>query len=226
MNLTRCANSLLMRAGEGSPERLLGLIRHLPMPLLNALRSSGLRQTVRLAGRGSRFYREKFAALGIKPDRVMDLEDLKDCYTTAEELRATKPEDLLCGKPQTVIESSGTTGRIARIYLSYDELEYAARQGIILLGLAGITSRDLRLLGEPVHPADHRQQRHLRCGPGPGGSSRGCGIAAGPSVHRDHRRSLLAVPIHRGCHGAWDSSPHEGLHLRSGADDRPASGAD
>ena len=146
MNLARLANSLVMRAGRRSPERLLSFIRHLPMPLVNALRTNGFRQTVRLAGHSSRFYREKFAALGIEPNRVKDLADLKDCYTTAEELRAARPEDLLCGKPELVIESSGTTGRITRIYLCYDELDYAARQGIILLAQAGITSRD-RILG-------------------------------------------------------------------------------
>lgn len=146
ISIARLANSLVMRAGRHSPERLLGFVRHLPSPLVNALRSGALRQTVRHAGERSRFYREKFAALGIEPHRVRDLADLKDCYTTTEELRATKPEDLLCGEPQTVIESSGTTGRINRIYLSYDELEYAARQGIILLALAGITPSD-RILG-------------------------------------------------------------------------------
>lgn len=116
------------------------------MPLVNALRTEAFRRTVRLAGCRSRFYREKFASLGIEPNRVKDLADLKDCYTTSEELRAAKPEDLLCDRPGLAIESSGTTGLITRIYLSNNEMEYVARQGIILLALAGITSRD-RILG-------------------------------------------------------------------------------
>jgi len=135
-----------MGLGRRSPERLLGFIRHLPSPLVSALRANAFRQTVRLAGRRSRFYQEKFAALRIDPDRVRDLLGLKGLYTTAEELRAAKPEDLLCGRPELAIESSGTSGYITRIYLSHEELEYAARQGIILLTLAGITSRD-RILG-------------------------------------------------------------------------------
>jgi len=163
-SIANAANSIVMRLGRRSPERLLSFIRHLPMPLVNALRTNGFRQTVRLAGHRSRFYREKFAALGIEPNRVKDLADLKDCYTTAEELRAANPEDLLCGEPQTVIESSGTTGRINRIYLSYDELEYAARQGIILLALAGITPSD-RILGTFGYWASLYTQRVIaNCG--------------------------------------------------------------
>lgn len=135
-----------MRVGKRSPERLLSFIRWLPMPVVHGLRRAALRRTVRLAGRRSKFYRGKFAALGITPDRVKDLADLKDCYTTSEELRAAKPEELVCGKPELVIESSGTTGRITRSYLSNDELEYAARQGIIFLAMVGIDSGD-RILG-------------------------------------------------------------------------------
>jgi phenylacetate-CoA ligase len=146
ISLARLGNSLTMLAGRRSPERLLGFVRHLPMPIVGMLRSAGFRQTVRLAGRRSRFYREKFAALGIKPDRVRNLADLKDCYTTTEELRAAQPEDLLCGKPELVFESSGTTGRITRLYLSYGELDYAARQGIVFLAMVGIGPQD-RILG-------------------------------------------------------------------------------
>lgn len=116
------------------------------MPVVDVFLTGALRRTVRLAGRRSRFYREKFAALGIEPDTVRDLADLKGCYTTSEELRTAKPEELLCGRPELVIESSGTTGRVTRVYLSHDEVEYAARQGIILLALAGISKED-RVLG-------------------------------------------------------------------------------
>jgi phenylacetate-CoA ligase len=135
-----------MRLGQRSPERLLGWLRRLPMPVVQGLRRAGLRRTVRLAGHRSRFYREKFAALGIAPEGVRDLVDLRDCYTTPEELRAATPEDLLCGRPETVIESSGTTGRITRIYLSHEELDYAATRGIIFLAMLGIGSED-RILG-------------------------------------------------------------------------------
>lgn len=146
MTFSGALNGLVMHAGRGAPDRLLRLVGRLPGPMLDWLRGSALRRTVRLVGRRSRFYREKFASLGIRPGRVRRLSDLARCFTTPEELRAAGPEDLLCGTPDTVIESSGTTGRLTRIYLSRQELEYAAWQGIIFFAMVGIGARD-RILG-------------------------------------------------------------------------------
>jgi phenylacetate-CoA ligase len=101
---------------------------------------------VRLVGRRSRFYREKFAALRIEPSRVRSLADLQRCETTSAELRATDPDDLLCARPELVVESSGTTGQATRIYLSHAELDYYARQGVILLAMIGARPDD-RILG-------------------------------------------------------------------------------
>ena len=144
--LARSANTLLLRAGRAAPNRLLWLIRHFPSAGIDALRRAALRRTVRLVGERSRFYRDKFAAAGIDPGRVRRLADLRACETTPQELRATAPEDLLCARPELVIESSGTTGRITRVYLSHAELDYYARQGIILLAMIGAGSED-RILG-------------------------------------------------------------------------------
>ena len=135
-----------MRAGRGAPDRLLWMVRHFPVPVMNALRASALRRTVRLVARRSRFYRGKFAGLHIDPGAVRTIADLRGVETTPEELRATPPEDLLCGTPELVVESSGTTGRVTRAYLSHQELEYYARQGVILLAMIGAGPRD-RLLG-------------------------------------------------------------------------------
>jgi phenylacetate-CoA ligase len=146
ISLARSLNSLTMRLGRGAPDRLLWMVRHFPAPIMNALRMAALRRTVRLAGRRSRFYGEKFAKQGIDPDRVRRLEDLESVETTPEELRSAAPEDLLCGTPELVVESSGTTGRVTRAYLSHREMEYYARQGVILLAMIGVGSGD-RILG-------------------------------------------------------------------------------
>lgn len=146
MTFASALNALVMHAGRGAPDRLLRLVGRLPTPMLDWLRGSALRRTVRLAGQRSRFYREKLASLGIQPGRVRRLSDLETCFTTPEELRAARPEELLCGTPETVIESSGTTGRLTRIYLSREELEYAAWQGIIFFAMVGIGPGD-RILG-------------------------------------------------------------------------------
>ncbi len=146
MPLSTALNSVVMAVGRRSPARLLQFIGRFPSPIMQGLRRQALRRTVRLAARRSPFYREKFARLGIDPERVRSLADLKDCFTTPEEVRAANPEELLCGRPDLVLESSGTTGRQTRIYLRREELDYAARQGIILFGMAGIGPED-RILG-------------------------------------------------------------------------------
>jgi phenylacetate-CoA ligase len=146
ISLPVAMNALVMRLGRNSPERLLGLIRHMPMPVMDALRMQAFRRTIRLVGRRSRFYQRKFAGLGIDPGRVRTLADLGGLETTTAELRAADPADLLCDTPQMVFESSGTTGRITRVYYSYAELDYYAQQGIILFAMLGLTPRD-RIFG-------------------------------------------------------------------------------
>ncbi len=146
ISLACAVNSLVMRVGRRAPDRLLPIVRRLPAPALHALRRTALRRTVRLAAERSRFYRDRFAALGIDAGRVRDLADLGACETTPEDLRATAPGDLLCGRPDLVVESSGTTGRVTRVYLSHAELEYSARQGIVLLAMIGARPDD-RILG-------------------------------------------------------------------------------
>ena len=144
--LARAADALLMRAGRAAPARLHWMLRHLPSSAIDALRRAALRRTVRLVGDRSRFYRDKFARAGIDPRRVRSLADLQRCETTADELRSVAPDDLVCARPELVIESSGTTGRITRVYLSHAELDYYARQGVILLAMIGATPED-RILG-------------------------------------------------------------------------------
>ncbi len=146
MPLSTALNSVVMSLGRRSPARLLRFIHRFPSPVMNRLRQPAFRRTVRLVARHSPFYRAKFAKFGIDPERVHSLADLKDCFTTADEVRGSRPEELLCGRPDLVIESSGTTGRQTRIYLRREELDYAARQGIILFGMAGIGPQD-RILG-------------------------------------------------------------------------------
>jgi phenylacetate-CoA ligase len=145
-SLVRLLNSLVMRTGRRAPSRLLWIIRHLPVPVLNALGHAALRDTVRLVAERSRFYREKLTALHIDSRRVRCLADLQGCETTPEDLRKAPPEDFLCARPDLVVESSGTTGRVTRVYLSHAELEYYARQGVILLGMIGAGPED-RILG-------------------------------------------------------------------------------
>lgn len=98
-------------------------------------------QTLRLASRRSSFYRQRFAHHGVEIERVRTPEDLGDFYVNPAEVR-DDPEVFLCDRPQIAIESSGTTGHSVRIYLSQRELEYNARQGILLRAVYGISGGD------------------------------------------------------------------------------------
>jgi phenylacetate-CoA ligase len=99
------------------------------------------KRTLRLAGSRSAFYKEKLARHGIRMENVKRPEDLGSFYTEPEELR-NAPEEFLCDRAEVAIESSGTTGHVARVFLSQRELDYSARQGIILKAAYGISPED------------------------------------------------------------------------------------
>ena len=133
----------LFAAGRQWPGLPLAFLRAMPLPMLHTLRGPGLRATLRGALRAP-FYREALAARGVNLARVRGLKDLGDFFLTPDVLKQ-QPERLLCGTPDLAIESSGTSGHVTKIYLSRAELEYAARQGNLLLAANGIGTGD-RLL--------------------------------------------------------------------------------
>src|SRR3989442_5512947 len=145
MNL-HLVSEILFALGRRSPRAPFALLRAMPPGLLRALGAPGLRETFRVATRASSC-RDAFAAARVDVSRARRPEDLGDFYLTPEVLK-TRPEALLAGTPELAIESSGTSGRVTRVYLSRRELEYNARQGGLLYGLYGL-GRGGRL---PCHP--------------------------------------------------------------------------
>src|SRR3989454_359809 len=142
MNL-QLVSDIVFALGRRAPRAPTALLRAMPPGLLRALRAPGLRETFRVATRAS-YYRDAFAAAHVDVARARRPEDLGDFYLTPEVLK-TRPEALLAGTPELAIESSGTSGRVTRVYLSRRELEYNARQGGLLYGLYGLGRGD-RLL--------------------------------------------------------------------------------
>jgi phenylacetate-coenzyme A ligase PaaK-like adenylate-forming protein len=134
---------LVSAVGRRYPRVPLALLRRTPLAVVHALRRAGLRTTFRQALR-SPFYRDAFARAGIDLGRARGPGDLGDFFLTSDVLK-TAPERLLCGTPDLAIESSGTSGRITRVYLSRAELEYNARQGALLNSVYGLGPGD-RLL--------------------------------------------------------------------------------
>jgi phenylacetate-CoA ligase len=133
----------LFAIGRRRPGLPLALLRAMPLPLLHALRAPGVRATLRRAAR-SPFYREALAAAGVDLSRARRPEDLEDFFLTPDVLKQ-HPESLLCGTPELAIESSGTSGHVTKVFLSRAELEYAARQGNLLLAAHGLGAGDRML---------------------------------------------------------------------------------
>src|SRR5256886_4983582 len=142
MNL-HLVSEILFALGRRAPRAPAALLRAMPPGLLRALRAPGLRETFRVAPR-ARSHRDAAAAAHVDVARARRPEDVGDFYLTPEVLK-TRPEALLAGTPELAIESSGTSGRVTRVYLSRRELEYNARQGGLLYGLYGLGRGD-RLL--------------------------------------------------------------------------------
>src|SRR5216117_4394500 len=142
MNL-QLVSEALFALGRRAPRLPFAFLRALPLGLVHALRAPGIRETFRVAARAS-YYRDAFAAARVDVARARRPEDLGDFYLTPEVLK-TRPEALLAATPELAVESSGTSGHVARVYLSRRELEYNARQGGLLYGLYGLGRGD-RLL--------------------------------------------------------------------------------
>lgn len=135
---------LSLRIGSLSPQGFITYLRALPPAVPQQLKRLAFQRTLRLVGERSDFYRRKFDQHGIKVEKVRVPEELGSFYTELDELRRA-PEEFLCGRPEIAIESSGTTGHATRVFLSQRELDYNARQGLLLKAVYGI-SKDDRIL--------------------------------------------------------------------------------
>jgi phenylacetate-CoA ligase len=82
---------------------------------LEALQLSRLQETVRRAYRNVPLYRDKFDAIGIHPNDIKELADLRHLpFTTKEDLRRTYPFGMLAVPKEDLVRihaSSGTTGQ-------------------------------------------------------------------------------------------------------------------
>lgn len=142
MRLTALSD-VLFAAGRRFPGLPMAALRTMPIGMLHALRAQGVRSTIRQAQRAP-FYRDAFRAAGIDLRDARRVEDLGDFFLERDVVKQ-QPERLVCGTPDLAIESSGTSGHVTRVYLSRAELEYAARQGNMLLTANGVGGSD-RLL--------------------------------------------------------------------------------
>lgn len=117
-----------------------------PREELTRIQLAGLREQVASALRTD-FYRKKYGPLGITPDSIRTLDDLRRLpFTTKNDLREAYPFGLLAVPKSDVVRmhaSSGTTGSPTVIYLTQKDLDAAADTMARSLVAAGCTRDDV-----------------------------------------------------------------------------------
>ena len=123
------------------PKVLASVLKYIPRAVFDWKNKTSFGDTVRYAYKHSAFYRKRFQELNIDPARVRAPSDLDDFFTNSIDI-IESAEDFLCRAPDIVFESSGTTGKNKRIYLSHDELDDIGHIMAVGLYLGGLTKDD------------------------------------------------------------------------------------
>ena len=114
---------------------------------LEQLQLQRLQETVRRVAARVPFYRQKFAELGVKPEDIRSLADLRRLpFTTTADLRANYPTGLLAVPYDATLRlhtSSGTTGKPKALFFSRQDVDNAAELCARSFVMTGITQRDV-----------------------------------------------------------------------------------
>ncbi|MBZ5552255.1 MAG: hypothetical protein LAO21_06010 [Acidobacteriia bacterium] len=141
--LTAVSEFVEERIVNRRPSVALQIGTHLPMWFIDQVKSSRFQSIIRYAAEKSPFYRRKFRELGVDPRHVKTPSDLKDFFTTSEDLRSHPVEEFICGAPQIAFETTGTTSaRNKKVFFGVQEMESMARYGAIALTHLGLTASD------------------------------------------------------------------------------------
>ncbi len=136
--LVNFADKIIM----SSPARMLGsVLKKTPRSVLDWKKEASFQHLIKYAYKNSPFYRKKFKNLNINPAKIKSPRDLGNFFTTPSDI-VEHAEDFLCQVPHMVFESSGTTGKNKRIYLSQDELNTIGKFVSAGLFLGGLTEKD------------------------------------------------------------------------------------
>jgi phenylacetate-CoA ligase len=114
---------------------------------LEKLQLQRLQDTVQRVAKQVPFYQQKFAELGVHPDDIRSLEDVRRLpFTTGVDLRTTYPDGLLAlprSEPVRLHTSSGTTGKPKALFFSRADVNHAADLIARSLVATGITASDV-----------------------------------------------------------------------------------
>jgi phenylacetate-CoA ligase len=115
--------------------------------VLEQLQLKLLQQTVRRVAGRVPFYQGKFAELGVSPQSIKTLDDLRRLpFTTSADLRAGYPYGMLAvdrAQPVRLHTSSGTTGKPKALLFSRRDVHNAAELIARSLVMAGVTRHDI-----------------------------------------------------------------------------------
>jgi phenylacetate-CoA ligase len=114
---------------------------------LERLQLERLQETVQCVAAHVPFYRLKFAELGLKPEDIRSLADLRRLpFTGSADLRANYPTGLLAAPYDTTLRlhtSSGTTGKPKALFFSRQDVDNAAELCARSFVMTGITQKDV-----------------------------------------------------------------------------------
>jgi phenylacetate-CoA ligase len=114
---------------------------------LERLQLQRLQETVRRVAAHVPFYQQKFAELGVKPDDIRSLADLRRLpFTTSADLRANYPTGLLAVPFDDALRlhtSSGTTGKPKALFFSRQDVDNAAGLCARSFVMTGVTRQDV-----------------------------------------------------------------------------------
>jgi phenylacetate-CoA ligase len=114
---------------------------------LERLQLERLQETVQCVAAHVPFYRLKFAEVGLKPEDIRSLADLRRLpFTGSADLRANYPTGLLAAPYDTTLRlhtSSGTTGKPKALFFSRQDVDNAAELCARSFVMTGITQKDV-----------------------------------------------------------------------------------
>ncbi|MBL7072975.1 MAG: phenylacetate--CoA ligase family protein [Candidatus Omnitrophica bacterium] len=127
---------------SASSARTLGpILKKTPRAVLDWKKEASFRKLIKYVYKNSPFYQKKFKNLNINPAKIKSPGDLGNFFTTPTDI-VDHAEEFLCSPPSMAFESSGTTGRNKRIYLSQSELNSIGKFVGAGLFLGGLGEKD------------------------------------------------------------------------------------
>ncbi len=119
----------------------------LERPALEQFQLQQLKATVGRVAERVPFYQRKFAELGLRPEHIRSLADIRRLpFTCSADLRATYPDGLLAVAHHESLRlhtSSGTTGKPKALFFSRRDIENAAELVARSLVAGGLTAKDV-----------------------------------------------------------------------------------